>query len=421
MVDTVNLSEHVSAFLRDSLRALNSRNYRLFFFGQGVSLVGTWIQRVAIGWLVYRITNSALLLGTVEFVGMLPTFLLSPFTGVLADRWNRHTIMLATQIGFSACAFTLGILVVTDLVQVWHIMALSTISGIVMAFDVPARQSFVVDMVEDRRDIGNAIALNSTMFNGARLVGPSIAGLVIAAVGEWICFFINGTTFIAVIAALLAMQIAPRANNAVHRNVLVELKEGALYAYRTVPIRSVLMLMAFVSVVGMSYMTLLPVFAKDVLRGGPDTLGFLMASTGLGAVGGAFYLASRKDTLTINWQIPAALALLGLGLLAMGTSQTVWLSYGIVLITGFAQMVIIASSNTVIQTVVDEDKRGRVMSLYAMAFMGMAPFGSLYAGTSAKFLSAPVAVAVSGTLCLFGAALFAVLLRAMKGAAAKAG
>ncbi|HPU84033.1 MAG TPA: MFS transporter [Candidatus Latescibacteria bacterium] len=410
----MNLSSQVSSFFQNSLRAMKSRNYRLFFFGQGISLIGTWIQRVAMSWLVYRITNSAMLLGTVEFVGMLPTFLLAPFTGVLADRWNRHTMMLGTQIGFTLSALALGLLVVTEIVQVWHILVLSAISGIVMAFDVPARQSLVVDMVEDKRDLGNAIALNSTMFNGARLVGPSIAGLVIAAFGEWICFFINAATFVAVIAALLAMKIAPRTMNGTHRKVLVELKEGAVYAYRTVPIRATLILMAFVSVVGMSYMTLLPVFAKDVLRGGPDTLGFLMAITGVGAVGGAFYLASRKDNLTIDWQIPASLMLLGLGLLALGGSRMVWLSYAIVLVTGFAQMVIIASSNTVIQTVVDEDKRGRVMSLYAMAFMGMAPFGSLYAGTSAKLFTAPVAVIASGVLCVFGAALFTVRLPSLR-------
>jgi MFS family permease len=415
----VNIPANFSPFIRNSLRALNSRNYRLFFIGQGISLIGSWMQRVAMGWLVYRLTNSAMLLGTVGFTDMILTFLLAPFTGVLADRWDRHKIMIGTQTFSMLHALILGFLVVSNLIQVWHIIALSLCMGVITAFDVPARQSFVIDMVEDKKDLGNAIALNSTMFNSARLIGPSIAGLVIAAAGEWVCFFLNAVSFFAVIWALLAMKLKQRVGNGLRKRALVELREGFLYTYRNLPIRAILLLMAFVSVVGMSYMTLLPVFARDVLHGGPDTLGFLMASIAIGGVGAAFYLASRRETLTIGRQIPAALALLGLGLLAFGSSRNMWFSFVIVMCTGFGQMVMIATSNTVIQTIVEEDKRGRVMSFYTMAFMGMAPFGSLLAGASAKLLGAPNAVVVGGALCLMGAASFALRLPFLQRASVK--
>lgn len=392
--------------LRVTLRALESRNFRLFFIGQTVSLVGTWIQQIAMSWLVYRLTNSPFVLGAVGFAGQLPSFLVAPFAGVLADRWDRRRTVVGTQVLSMVQALVLAALVFSGRVEVWHVMALSVFLGIVNAADVPTRQSFLVEMVEDRELLANAIALNSSIFNAARLVGPALAGIVIAAVGEGICFLLNGLSYIAVIAALLAMRVPPREIPLGRPRLLGHLREGFDYAWGVEPIRIVLLLLAITSVVGVPYTVLMPVFATRVLNGGADTLGLLMAATGLGALAGALYLASRESVLGLGRLIAVASGVFGLGLIAFAASRTLWLSLPLLVVTGFGMMVQMAASNTVLQTVVDEDKRGRIMALYTMAYLGMIPFGSLLAGILADGLGAPETIALGGALSLAGTLYF---------------
>ena len=397
-----NLSSITTIF-----RTLRYRNYRLFFGGQLISLVGTWMQQIALTWLVYRLTNSALLLGVVGFAGQFPTFLFGPVAGVLADRMNRHHIIIATQTLSMIQAIILSVLTLTGVIHVWHIIVLSSFLGLINAFDMPTRQSFVLDMIEHREDIGNAIALNSSMFNGARLVGPSIAGLVIAALGEGLCFVLNGASYLAVIVALLAMKISRQTSSPERPGVFTELREGFGYVTRSIPIRSILLLIVVVSTMGLQYTILMPIFARDILHGGPNTLGFLMGATGVGAVIGALTLASRKTVRGLARWIPTAAATFGLGLLLFGFSTNLTLSLFLLLLTGFGMMVQLASSNTILQTIADDDKRGRVMSFYVMSFMGMAPFGSLLAGALAGAIGAPATLAISGTVCILGAVMFA--------------
>jgi MFS family permease len=400
--------------LRLAVRALRSRNYRLFFVGQGISLVGTWMQRIAVHWMVYRLTGSAFLLGIVGFVGQIPTFLISPYAGVLADRLNRHRVIVITQVLAMLQALVLAVLALTGTIEVWHILVLSVVLGLINGFDIPTRQSFVVEMVESREDLGNAIALNSFLVNGARLVGPSVAGILIATMGEGVCFLVNGLSYLAVIASLLMMALPPRRIAARNVSVLHDLREGAVYAFHSVPIRSVLLLLALISLMGMPYVTLLPVFAKDILHGGPHTLGFLAGASGLGAVIGAFYLASRESVVGLVRLICVAAAFFGIGLLAFSFSTVFWLSSLTLMVVGFAMMTQMAGSNTILQTIVEEEKRGRVMSFYTMAFMGMAPFGSLLAGSLAGLIGAPWTLVVSGVACLLGALWFASRIPAMR-------
>jgi MFS family permease len=394
-------------------RALRSRNYRLFFAGQSISLVGTWMQRLAMSWLVYRLTHSALLLGVTGFAGQLPAFLLAPFTGVLADRWNRHRTLVVTQTLAMVQAVILAVLVMTGSVEVWHVIVLAIILGSVNALDMPVRQSFIVQMIERKDDLGNAIALNSSMVNAARLVGPSIAGVLIAAFGEGICFLLNAVSYIAVIAALLAMHLAPPRMRPANGRVLEGLREGFSYAFRLEPIRYIILLLALVSLMGMPYMILMPVFAKEVLGGGPHTLGFLIGASGCGALVGTVYLAWRKNVHGLGLVIAIATAVFGLGLIGFSFSRVVWFSMLLMFITGLGMMVQMASSNTVLQTVVEDDKRGRVMSFYTMAFMGMAPFGSLLAGVLASKIGAPNTLIAGGGLTIVGALLFANKLKVM--------
>jgi len=388
-------------------RALSHRNYRLFFGGQSISLIGTWMQQIAISWLVYRLTNSALLLGIVGFSSRIATFLLASLAGVLADRWNRHRVLVVTQTASMIQAMVLAILVLTGTIAVWHIILLSLLLGLINALDVPTRQSFIVDMIEKREDLGNAIALNSSMVNGARLIGPSVAGILIATLGEGICFLLNGLSFIAVVVALLAMKITPKNRETKNSQVLQELKEGYSYAFGFAPIRSVLLLLALVSLMGMPFTVLMPVFAEKILQGGPKALGFLLGATGVGAVAGSIYLASRKSVVGLGRIIVIASSLFGIGLIAFSFSRVFWLSLLIMLVTGFGMMVQMASSNTILQTLVEEDKRGRVMSFYTMAFMGMVPFGSLLAGSLADMIGAPKTVMVGGIACIVGSIMFA--------------
>jgi MFS family permease len=388
-------------------RSLRYRNYRLFFTGQSISLIGTWIQRLALPWLVYRLTGSVFLLGLVGFAGQIPTFLLTPFAGVLTDRWNRYHILIATQILAMIQALVLSFLFFIGAIQVWHIILLSTFIGFVNAFDMPARQSFVVEMVEKREDLGNAIALNSSMFNSARLLGPSIAGVLIAATGEGICFLLNGLSYLFVIGSLLMMKVIPKKVKTQETQVLHGLKEGFSYAFGFAPIRSIILLLGLVSLMGMPYTVLMPVFAKEILHGGSHTFGFLMGASGIGALTGALYLASRKSILGLGKTIPLSAAVFGFGLVAFSLSRFFFLSLALMLITGLGMIIQMASSNTILQTIVDDDKRGRVMSFYTMAFVGTAPFGSLLAGGLASSLGAPNTLIIGGVSCVLGAAVFA--------------
>jgi MFS family permease len=388
-------------------RTLKYRNFRLFFAGQGISLVGTWMQYVAMGWLVYRLTSSPLLLGLVGFAGQIPIFILSPFAGVMADRWNRHRILIITQSLSMVQALILAALTLSGAIQVWQIIALSAILGCINALDIPVRQSFIVEMVERKENLANAIALNSTMFNAARLVGPSVAGLVVAMFGEGACFLLNGMSFIAVIAGLMAMKIKAREAERDDAHVLERLKEGLSYAFGSVPIRMILLLLGVMSLTGMSYAVLMPVFARDVLRGGPQTLGFLMASAGVGAMIATLYLASRRTVLGLGGLIPASAALFAAGLMLFSMSRALWLSLVLLAFTGFGMMVNMAASNTILQTISDDDKRGRVMSLYTVAFLGMAPLGSFLAGALASKIGVTYTLMAGGVVCMASAAVFA--------------
>jgi MFS family permease len=401
------MNPNQSRGLKRTFRALSHRNYRLFFGGQSISLIGTWMQQIALNWLVYRLTDSPLLLGVVAFAGRIPTFLLASFAGVWVDRWDRHRILVVTQTLSMIQALILAFLVLTGTVAVWQIICLSLLLGLINAFDVPARQAFVVDMIEKREDLGNAIALNSSMVNGARLLGPSLAGVLIAAVGEGICFLLNGLSFLAVIASLLAMKMIPRKMEAQNPQFLRGWKEGFSYAFGFAPIRSLLLLLGLISFMGMPYMVLMPVFARDILHGGAHSFGFLMGATGVGALGGAIFLASRKSVLGLGRIIVISTSIFGTGLIGFSLSRLFFLSLFLMVLTGFGMMVQMASGNTVLQTIVDEDKRGRVMSFYTMAFMGMVPFGGLFAGSLASQIGAPVTVMMGGFVCLLGAILFA--------------
>jgi MFS family permease len=392
--------------LRLIFRALNHRNYRLFFGGQGISLIGTWMQQIAMSWLVYRMTNSAFLLGLIGFSSQICSFFFSPFAGVLSDRWNRHHILVATQSLALVQAFILASLTLTGTIAVHHIIILSLFLGFVNAFDMPTRQAFVVDMVEKREDLGNAIALNSFLFNGARLVGPSIAGILISILGEGLCFFLNGLSFLAVIIALLSMKMPSNKREPEKTQILQGVKEGFIYAFSFLPMRSIILFLGWMSLVGTANTTLMPVFAKDILRGDSQTYGFLMAAIGVGAILGAIFLASRRSVLGLGRIIAIASGIFGIGLISFSLSHTLWLSIFLLLLTGFGMMVHMASSNTILQTMVDDDKRGRVMSLYVMAFMGMAPFGSLAGGSLADRIGAPTTLIIGGASCIVGSLLF---------------
>jgi MFS family permease len=396
-------------------RALSHRNYQLFFAGQSISLVGTWMTRIATSWLVYRLTGSALLLGVVGFAGQIPSFLLAPFAGVLVDRWNRHRLLVATQVLALVQSLALALLALTGAIKIWHVIALSVFQGLINAFDMPARQAFVVEMVDRREDLANAIALNSSMVNAARLLGPSIGGVVIAAVGEGWCFMADAISYLAVIASLLAMTISPRMTRATRdANMLAQLREGWNYAARFAPIRNVLILLALVSLVGMPYTVLMPVFANEILHGGPSMLGWLMAASGVGALAGALTLAARKSVRGLGKYIPLMAAAFGAGLVAFSFTRMTWPALLLMVATGFGFMVQMAASNTVLQTIVEEDKRGRVMSFYTMAFMGTAPFGSLFAGSVAERIGAPHTLLFGGIGCVLGALWFATTLPSLR-------
>jgi MFS family permease len=399
------------------LRALGSRNYRLFFFGQIVSLVGTWITTTATNWLIYRLTGSALMLGIVGFAGQFPAFLFGPISGIFVDRWDRHRLLVVTQTLSMLQSFALAALVLSQQVTLEWIIALSVFQGLVNSFDMPARQSFLLTMIENKEDLGNAIALNSSMVNLARLLGPSIAGVVIALTGEGWCFLIDGVSYIAVIAGLLMMRIVRREQRPAERgSPLQQFTEGFRYAFGFRPIRSIILLLALVSLVGVPYSVLMPVFAATVFGGGPRTLGVLMTSSGCGALLGALWLAQRKSVIGLGRVISIASGLFGVGLIAFSLAHVLWLAIPCLVVAGFGFVVQMASSNTVIQTIVDDEKRGRVMSFYMMAFLGTAPFGSLMAGWLSSQVGAAETLFFGGACCIAGALWFASALPAIRAA-----
>lgn len=391
---------------RFTLRALAYRNYRLYFSGQGLSLIGTWMTRVAVAWLVYRLTGSALWLGVVSFAGQIPTFLLAPFAGVWVDRWNRHHVLVVTQVLAMLQSFALAALALPGIITLPEILGLSALQGLINAFDMPGRQSFVVDMVEERAHLGNAIALNSSMVNLARLLGPALGGLIIAAWGEGYCFLIDGVSYLAVIASLLAMRNLPRREAQARTRMLTALREGWDYVSQFAPARALLLLLACVSLLGMPYTVLLPIFAGRVLAGGAHTYGFLMGAAGCGAVVAAVRLAARRSVRGLTGVVAVSAALFGGALVGFGFSHWLGLSLALILVAGFGMMQQMASTNTILQTLVGEEMRGRVMSYYTMAFVGMAPWGSLLLGWLAHRLGAPHALQLTGGCCLVGAWLF---------------
>ncbi len=400
-----------SAFL---FRALKNKNYRLFFTGQSISLVGTWMQQVALSWLVYRMSNSALLLGIVGFSGQLPGFFLTPFAGIFADRYNRHRMIITTQTLAMVQALVLAVLVLSNSIAVWHIITLSVFLGLVNAFDIPVRQAFTLDMLEQKEDLGNAIALNSTTFNIARLIGPSVAGILIASVGEGICFLINAFSFLAVLTSLLLMRIVPKEKRPAQNHFFREFKEGFLYTFGFPPIKILLFILAMMSLTGVSCNVLMPIFAHDIFHGDSRTLGILLSMTGLGALAGAVYLALQKNILGLGKVISVTMGFFGVGMIILSLSKILWISMIALLMCGFGMMVQMASCNTIVQTIADDDKRGRVMGFYALAFLGTVPFGSLLAGSLAHTIGAPLTFFLSGACCFMAAVVFAQQLPSFK-------
>lgn len=393
--------------LADLGRALSHRNYRLYVVGQGVSLIGTWMQQVGLSWMVYEATNSSLLLGLVSFSGQIPSLFLAPIAGVLSDRWNRHRTLLVTQSLAMIQALLLVGLMLFGTPAVWQIIPLALAAGLINAFDLPTRQAFLVDMIADRRDLPNAIAINSSIVNLTRLIGPFLAGVVIAAGGSITCFLLNALSFVAVLIGLLMMRNLPPQKAKPTGTIREGLVEGVRYAWTFRPIRALLMMMSLVSLCGMAQSVIMPVFASKILKGGPLLFGFLSGASGCGALASAVYLASRKTVLGLGKRMAWATGIFGLGLIGFSLSTSIPLSIGLLIVTGFTMMLQMASSNTLIQTIADEDKRGRVLSLYAMAFMGSAPIGSLLAGTLAERFGPTVPPQAAGVVCLIGAAVFA--------------
>ncbi len=411
----VSLAQAAARDYSHAWRALRHRNFRLFFGGQTISLVGTWMTRIATAWLVYRLTGSALLLGTISFAGQIPTFVLAPFAGVLVDRSNRRHVLIWTQTLAMVQSLALAALTLSHRITIAEILALSVLQGLINAFDMPGRQSFMVQMVtpqrasspgtpeeSDRNDLSNAIAINSSMVNVARLVGPSLAGMVIAVSSEGWCFLIDGISYIAVIVSLLMMHVRVADLRRATTSMFEQMREGWSYVSGFTPVRTILLLFALISLMGMPYMVLMPVFAGRVLHGGAHTLGFLMGAAGAGALVSAFSLVLRRSVRGLTKMIPIAAVVFGGGLVLFGFSRWVWLSLFLMLFVGFGMMQGMTASNTIVQTLVPEDKRGRVMSYYTAAFMGMAPFGSLLAGALAHWIGAPRTAMFTGSCCIVG-------------------
>ncbi|MEN6606173.1 MAG: MFS transporter [Bryobacteraceae bacterium] len=402
-----SLASSLSGFEWTSMfRALRHRNYRLFIGGQFISLIGTWMQNVAQSWLIYRLTGSSFLLGLIGFVGLLPNFLLAPAGGAVADRVDRRRVVIATQFAMMLLAFLLASLTLGGWVRLWHVFVLAGLMGITNAFDVPARQAFFVQMV-GKDDLTSAIALNSSVFNSARVVGPAIAGLLVAVVGEGWCFLINAISYIAVIASLFQLRLASRpARRPPGASPFADVVEGFRYVRHTGPVHALLMLLGIASLVGMPYTVLMPVFADQILQGGARSLGLLLGASGAGAVAGALTVAARRGIRGLGRLVAFSCALFGLFLVLFAMSRSFWLSMLLLFPVGFCVMVQMACSNTLIQTVVPDALRGRVMSLYSMSFLGISPFGALLAGAAAERFGAPLTVGTGGVICLVSAVFF---------------
>ncbi|MDD3803015.1 MAG: MFS transporter [bacterium] len=388
--------------LTHTLRAFRYRNYRLFFFGQGVSLIGTWMQQIAGAWLVYRLTDSPFMLGLVSFASLIPNLFITPFGGVIADRFDRRKIMYITQTSLMVFALMLAFLVYTDRATIELIFLLTLLAGIMNAVDAPTRHSFIFEIVTEKEDLVNAIALNSAMFNGARLIGPAVAGLIIASFGEQMCFLLNGISFLSVLIALFMMKIEKRKIETNSNNFFFNFKEGFKYSYNHRAIKSILILVTVISVFGMSYNTLLPVYVKETLGSGPKMLGFMMGSIGFGAFSGAIFIASRKHFKTLVKLISIAGSIFGTGLVLLSLSRVPALSLSLMFLVGFGMVSQVSVGNTILQTIVDDRMRGRVMSFYNLAFLGMAPIGNLLMGYLAKkeILGVTSTLLLSGGICI---------------------
>jgi MFS family permease len=382
-----------------AFRALKSKNFKLFFIGQIVSLLGTFIQQIALGWLIYTLTNSAVYLGIIGFAAQIPALILTPIAGVYADRMNRRKVLIAAQTVAMFMALLMAVLYFTGLIQVWHIIVIAIINGMAMAFDTPFRHAFLLEMVGDKELLQNAIALNSTLINSARFIGPMIGGFIIALVGEGYCFLINGLSFLAVIIALMSMKVTPVNKGKTHDSIIKELIEGFQYSYSFKPIKYLLLLVITTGFFGLSYQVFLPVFARDILHGNSQTLGFLTGMMGAGALTGAFYLASRKGICGIPRLILISAITFSVALMGFSISEHPAISLILMYFVGFGMIVQFASTNTLLQTIVDEDKRGRVVALYGMSFMGVTPLGSLLLGTITPWAGVQYTIFVSAFIC----------------------
>jgi MFS family permease len=400
--------------LKSIFSSLYSRNYRIYFVGQGISLIGTWMQQIALSWLVYRLTGSVFLLGLIGFTSQIPVFILSPFTGVITDRFNRLSIMKLSQWFFMIHALIMAMLVLLNLIEVWHIIALSVVFGVVSAFDAPARQSLVIDLIDNPNDLGNAIALNSAIFNGARLIGPAIAGITIAIVGEGICFLINTISYIAVIIALQYIKIEKKQIKTEQSKFFKSFTEGFKYTFQSLPIKTLIILLAILSLVGLPYIILLPAYAKEILHGESDTLGYLMSSMGAGALIAALYMASRKSVVGLGKIISVNIILLGLGITMAAFSKQLYLSSFVFFLTGLAMIFTLSSVNTLLQTITTEDKRGRVMSFYSMALMGIYPLGNLLVGSVASGIGIPSTLLIMGFITILSGFLFSKVIYSLR-------
>lgn len=398
------------------LRTLRYRNYRLFFIGQAISLIGTWMQQIAVLWLAYRLTNSTLLLGLLSFASQIPAFVLTPIAGVYVDRWNRQKILVVAHVLLMLQAFALTFLYFTGSISIWHLVVLGIAIGLIGAFEMPARHAFIFEIVEDKQDVGNAIALNSSIFNLARLIGPVIAGMLIAYTGEGICFFLNAVSYVAVLIALIMIKVKVARAPSGDENILRGMKDGISYAFKSVPIRNILILVGITSLMGMPYPVLVPAFAREVLGGGPKTFGFLMAASGVGALTGALYLAARRNVMGLGRMIALAACTFGMSLIFFSLSTIVPISMIFMFMEGLGMMVQLAACNTILQTIVDDEKRGRIMSLYTTAFIGLVPFGSLFLGSVAGRIGPQAALMMGGMVCVMGAVFFALKLPLIRAA-----
>jgi MFS family permease len=394
-------------------RALQHRNYQLFFGGQLISLTGTWMQSVAQSWLVYRLTGSAVLLGIVGFASQFPVLLLAPVGGAIADRYDRRRMLVGTQTASMILAFLLAGLTLAGRIQVWHVIVFASLLGVINAFDIPGRQAFAVDMV-GKEDLLNAIALNSSIVNGARILGPALAGILVAVIGEGWCFFVNGLSYVAVITGLVLMRLRPQGRTKHDRSAFASIIEGFHFVARTSPIKALLLLLGLVSLTGMPYSVLMPIFADQILLGGPKGLGLLMGASGLGALLGALTLAARSGVFGLGRWVALSSVGFGVSLILFSASRHFWLSMLLLIPAGFCVMVEMASSNTLIQAMSPDQLRGRVMAVYSMMFMGMAPFGALFAGAVAEHLGAPLTVAIGGLVCIVGGIIFALRLPVLR-------